>query len=92
MIKRFCPHHKQASTPLYCMIKDAIAYTGAHFGQGTGPILLDDLACTGAEYNLTSCSYDSVTSDCGHYEDAGVRCSTTCELIYVCAVMMFNNG
>ena len=62
----------------YCVKSDAIAYTGAHFGQGTGPIWLDNLACTGAEYNLTSCSYDSDTSDCGHYEDAGVRCNTTC--------------
>ena len=62
----------------YCIISDAIAYSNARYGQGTGPIWLDNLACTGAEYNLTSCSYDSDTSDCSHYEDAGVRCNTTC--------------
>ena len=62
----------------YYIISDAIAYSNARFGRGTGPILLDNLACTGSEYNLTSCSYDSDTSDCTHYEDAGVRCNTTC--------------
>ena len=66
---------------------DSIAYSNARYGQGTGPILLDNLACTGAEYNLTSCSYDADTSDCSHYEDAGVRCNTTCEYSVVCVVM-----
>ena len=68
----------------YGLYIDAIAYSNAHYGQGTGPILLDNLACTGTEYNLTSCSYDSDTSDCTHYEDAGVHCNTTCEYSVVC--------
>ena len=52
----------------------AVAYTSAYFGRGTGPILLDDVACYGYESRLTSCRYDPFTYDCGHYEDAGVRC------------------
>ena len=72
---------------LYTVKSDAIAYTGAHFGQGTGPILLDNVACTGAEYNLTSCRYDADTSDCRHYEDAGVRCNTTCGYSVMCVVI-----
>ena len=52
----------------------AVAYSSAYFGRGTGPILLDDVACSGYESRLTSCRYDSYTYDCGHYEDAGVRC------------------
>ena len=74
---------------LHCIKSDAIAYSNAHYGQGTGPILLDNLACIGTEYNLTSCSYDSDTSDCRHYEDAGVRCNTTCEYSFVCIVMAY---
>ena len=53
------------------------------------PILLDNLACTGTEYNLTSCSYDSDRSDCGHYEDAGVHCNTTCEYSVVCTMSFY---
>ena len=51
----------------------AIAYTGAHFGQGTGPIHFDDVGCSGSETLLLQCSH-SVTSNCVHSEDAGVRC------------------
>ena len=61
----------------HTFIADAVAYSNARYGQGTGPIWLDNLACTGVEYNLTNCSYDADTSDCRHFEDAGVLCNTT---------------
>lgn len=47
----------------------------AHFGQGTGPIWLDDLVCRGSESKLSECSHRGFgTHDCGHHEDAGVVC------------------
>ena len=55
---------------------DATAFSRAHFGQGSGAILLDNVACTGLEERLVNCSYDRHTADCYHYQDAGVRCST----------------
>ena len=66
---------------LYANIKifqftDATAYLYAHYGQGTGPILLDDVACTGTEDALVNCTYDRYTSDCRHYEDASVLCQS----------------
>ena len=30
-------------------------YREAHFGEGVGPIFIDNLACEGAEANLTQC-------------------------------------
>ena len=53
----------------------ALAFCGAHFGTGAGPIHLDDVACSGSESNLTDCSYSlTVTCTNGHSQDAGVRC------------------
>ena len=46
------------------------------FGQGTGPIWLDYVICTGSETTLTSCGHlgFKVIRSCSHYEDIGVRC------------------
>ena len=55
-------------------LSDATALSNAFYGQGSGPIHIDDVACTGTETNILLCTYDSVTSDCGHSEDAGVQC------------------
>ena len=51
----------------------AIARITAFFGQGTDPILLDDVACTGTESQLINCAYTAI-DNCGHAEDAGVTC------------------
>ena len=51
----------------------------AYFGQGSGPIWLDNVQCTGSELTLASCSHlgFNVTRSCSHSEDAGVRCYGT---------------
>ncbi|KAJ4919694.1 hypothetical protein JOQ06_022373, partial [Pogonophryne albipinna] len=48
----------------------------AHYGQGTGPIWLDDVGCSGSESSVTECAHPGFgTHNCGHSEDAGVFCS-----------------
>jgi hypothetical protein len=48
----------------------------ATFGQGNGPIMLDDLNCNGNETDISECpSRGWLTNDCSHSEDAGVSCS-----------------
>ena len=53
------------------------AFGSAGFGQGSGPIWLDSVTCTGNESTLASCGHFglNITRSCYHYEDAGVRCS-----------------
>ena len=42
---------------------------------GTGQIWLDEVICTGEEARLLSCPANPLGEhNCGHNEDAGVRC------------------
>ena len=51
----------------------AVRYAG--FGQGSGPIHLINMLCTGHEERLVDCPFSG--GNCQHYEDAGVRCQVS---------------
>ncbi len=51
------------------------AYRNATHGQGTGPIWMDDVACSGGESHIYSCTHRGWgNSDCTHSQDASVQC------------------
>ena len=64
---------------LHCLNIGAVARPNAFFGQGTGPIWLDDLLCRGNEQRLVDCPVSTggigMIDFCnGHADDAGVTC------------------
>jgi len=72
LLLKFKTHHD------YFVSTDAVAFSRAHFGAGTGTIYLDNVGCSGSEANLIDCSRStSVSCSSGHSEDAGVRCQGT---------------
>ena len=53
----------------------------AHYGAGTGPTWLDQVACTGTEDCLDDCpANDWGDENCVHSEDAGVKCKYLCDI------------
>ncbi|XP_075399999.1 neurotrypsin isoform X2 [Tenrec ecaudatus] len=54
----------------------AKAWNQAYFGEGSGPVLLDEVRCTGNELSIEQCPKSSWGEhNCGHKEDAGVSCT-----------------
>lgn len=54
---------------------DAVARHNAEFGRGSGPVLLQNVMCTGSEQRLLDCAIGGLgSSTCSHYNDAGVAC------------------
>ena len=50
----------------------------ARFGLGSGQVWLDNVACSGSESSIESCSHNGWgVEDCTHNEDASVTCSST---------------
>eukprot|EP00057_Strongylocentrotus_purpuratus_P023515 XP_011677989.1 PREDICTED: deleted in malignant brain tumors 1 protein [Strongylocentrotus purpuratus] len=52
------------------------AVGSAEFGQGSGPIIFDDVECTAGDTALEYCQSNApFENNCSHFEDAGVRCT-----------------
>ncbi|XP_053387247.1 uncharacterized protein LOC123541978 [Mercenaria mercenaria] len=49
-------------------------YPGAHFGEGSGPIFVDDLNCDENATHINNCSYVTY-DDCSHSNDVSVVCT-----------------
>lgn len=50
-----------------------VAARGAAYGEGSGPIQMDDVSCTSSDSRLIECIHSEI-HNCGHKEDASVVC------------------
>ncbi|CAH3179274.1 unnamed protein product [Porites lobata] len=58
------------------------AWSSAYYGQGSGPIWIDDVACSGSESHIYDCRHRGWgNNDCTHSRDASVQCSANIRLV-----------
>ncbi|XP_019639400.1 PREDICTED: neurotrypsin-like [Branchiostoma belcheri] len=54
---------------------EAYAISFGYFGRGAGPVLMDEVECSGGERSVVQCFHNGwYVHDCSHAEDAGVLC------------------
>ena len=70
---------------IFLISTGAQSFSRAYFGQGTGPIQIDNVGCGGSESALVQCNHLTI-DNCGHYEDAGARCTAP----GICIVTVLN--
>ena len=57
------------------------AWYNAHFGRGSGPILLDNVDCSGHEISIDQCTHSGwFNHNCYHSSDVGVTCDISSPL------------
>ena len=60
---------------MHVSMTDSRGFQGARFGEGSDPIHLDNVDCSGTEQRLVNCSANPVgVHNCDHSDDASVRC------------------
>lgn len=57
---------------IYLYLRSVRAYSSIHFGEGTGPILMDNIDCSGSERSLALCRFRGFGQE--NSEDARVEC------------------
>ena len=60
---------------VYLFYRGGQALYGDGIPEGTDPIWMNDVSCTGNETHLRHCPFGGWgVHSCGHHEDAGVKC------------------
>ncbi|XP_042201728.1 deleted in malignant brain tumors 1 protein-like [Callorhinchus milii] len=55
-------------------------YNSSQYGEGTGPVWINNVQCVGTETHIWNCPYSTVASSSGSSSDVGVLCSDNKQL------------
>ena len=78
---------------MFDLLSDTQYFLRAHFGRGTGPIVLDDVYCGSNDELLLDCSHRGLfRHNCRHSRDVGVRCRIDFRLKNISATIMTSTG
>ena len=71
---------------IFCLVISVLYSHQHNFGEGTGPVFLYDVGCTGTESTLLNCCHSGIRFNwCSHSNDAGVCVHVGVHVcIYVC--------
>uniref|UniRef100_A0A4W3GCS2 SRCR domain-containing protein n=1 Tax=Callorhinchus milii TaxID=7868 RepID=A0A4W3GCS2_CALMI len=60
-------------------------YNSSQYGEGTGPVWINNVQCAGTETHIWNCPHSTVASSSGTSRDVGVLCSGEChfKLVHV---------
>jgi len=59
-----------------CFLRHIGKTRGNKYGAGSGPIWLDNVACTGNETDFTQCGHNGWgTHNCDHSKDVSILCA-----------------
>ena len=62
------------------------------FGSASGPIFLENLACSGTESKLLDCPHGILgTHQCDHSKDSGVQCYGKKYVVHCLALLLILN-
>uniref|UniRef100_A0A4W3GQ81 SRCR domain-containing protein n=1 Tax=Callorhinchus milii TaxID=7868 RepID=A0A4W3GQ81_CALMI len=56
-------------------------YNSSQYGEGTGPVWINNVQCAGTETHIWNCPYSTVASSSRTSRDVGVLCSGECTLV-----------
>ena len=73
---------------VFCGQSGNLQHQSSSFGEGTGPIFIQQTHCSGSESSLLDCRRDTIPityANCNHFHDAGVTCEGTahCSTLYI---------
>ena len=66
----------------------ATGHSEAYFGEGSGPVNLDFVQCSGSEYILTDCELENTGIRSSHALDVGVKCQPGRDTLSICAIFL----